>query len=96
MLGRYGFSGIYLAVGATDLRKAINGLSVIVQESFGLDPFNQSLYVFCNRKKNLIKILHWENTGFWLYIKRLEKGFFQWPSNVTSQKSIMISERELS
>lgn len=96
MLGRYRVSGVYLAVGATDLRKSINGLSVIVQESFGLDPFDHCLYVFCNRNKDKLKILHWESSGFWLYYKRLEKGTFKWPMKTHDTKSLKVSERELS
>jgi len=57
---------VYLATGATDLRKAIDGLSLIVLESFKLDPFSRALFVFCNRKRDKIKILEWDKTGFWL------------------------------
>ena len=72
-------SQVYLAVGATDLRKSIDGLSVIVQEHFQLDPFSKSLFVFCNRKKDKVKVLVWDHDGFWLHYKRLEKGRFHWP-----------------
>jgi transposase len=70
---------VYLACGATDLRKFIDGLSLIVSESFNLDLFSAALFVFCNRNRTKIKILHWESNGFWLYYKRLEKGTFAWP-----------------
>ena len=75
------FSGrkIYLACGATDMRKAINGLSIIVQKRLRIDPFEPSLFVFCNRSRNRLKILEWDGDGFWMYVKRLEKGRFQWP-----------------
>jgi transposase len=84
---------VYLALGATDLRKSIDGLAVLVQESFNLDPFSRSLFVFCNRKKDKIKILEWDINGFWLYYKRLEKGTFKWP-NDSNSKTILISDRE--
>ncbi len=97
MLGRCRVTGIYLAIGATDLRKSVNGLSIIVQESFGMVPFNHALYVFCNGKQDKLKILHWEDSGFWLYYKRLEVGAFKWPMNHPSQQgAFSISERELS
>ena len=95
MLGRYRVAGVHIAVGSTDLRKSINGLSIIVQESFGLDPFNHCLYVFCNRNRDKLKILHWEESGFWLYYKRLEKGTFKWPSKTNESGALVVSEREL-
>lgn len=85
--------GVYLALVATDLRKSIDGLSILVQESFKLDPFSISLFVFCNRKKDKIKILQWDNNGFWLYYKRLEKGTFQWPEKADSN-TILIHDRQ--
>ena len=48
---------VYLATGATDLRKSIDGLAILVTESFNLDPFSRNLFVFCNRKRDKIKIL---------------------------------------
>lgn len=83
---------VYLALGATDMRKSIDGLSLIVSESFSMDPFSRALFVFCNRKGNRVKILEWEESGFWLHMKRLEKGRFRWPEGTGARG---ISEREL-
>jgi len=84
---------VYLAMGSTDMRKSINGLSILVSEQFELDPFSGHLFAFCNRKQNMIKILYWDRNGFCLWHKRLEKHFFRWPS---SKKEIMaIEKREL-
>lgn len=71
---------VYLARGVTDMRKSIDGLAVLVQEVFNLDPFSPNLFVFCNRKRDKLKILYWDKNGFWLYYRRLEKGHCQWPS----------------
>lgn len=84
---------VYLAVGPTDLRKSIDGLAVLVTESFDLDTFKRSLFVFCNRKQDKIKILQWDVNGFWLYYKRLEKGRFKWPNTLDS-KTILVTDRE--
>jgi len=62
------------------MRKSINGLSAIVELSFKLDPFDDALYVFCNRRRDRVKILEWDVDGFWLHFKRLEKGRFKWPT----------------
>jgi transposase len=84
---------VFLACGATDIRNSIDGLAAIVTQQFNLDPFSNSMFVFCNRQKDKIKILQWEPTGFTLWYKRLEKGKFQWPAN--SSEPISISERQL-
>ncbi|AFV12611.1 putative IS66-like transposase [Thermacetogenium phaeum DSM 12270] len=94
MLNEAGIDRVYLACGATDLRKSIDGLAVLVKEGFELDPFSSCLFVFCNRKRDKLKILHWEHNGFWLYYRRLEKGKFIWPQDTTSS-TITISRREL-
>lgn len=93
MLNKSRIDQVYLAIGITDLRKSIDGLSILVQESFKLDPFSKSLYVFCNRKRDKIKILEWDINGFWLHYKRLEKDTFKWPDSSNS-KTILINERE--
>ncbi len=85
---------VVLACGRTDLRKSIDGLAVLVKESFNLDPFSPCLFVFCNRQRDKLKILHWEHNGFWLYYRRLERGTFQWPVTAGSTP-LKIGRREL-
>ena len=72
---------VYLAAGSTDMRKAINGLSILVEDYLQLDPFSGHMFVFCNRRKNMIKILYWDRNGFCLWHKRLEKHRFIWPDS---------------
>lgn len=93
MLNQKRIDKVYLALGPTDLRKSINGLSLIVQESFKLNPFSRNLFVFCNRKQDKIKILEWDHNGFWLHYKRLEKNKFRWPDGNTGS-TITIDERQ--
>lgn len=72
---------MYIACGYTDLRKGIDGLAALVQSQFQLDPFTNTLFLFCGRRCDRIKALYWEGNGFVLLYKRLESGSFQWPRN---------------
>lgn len=70
---------IYLCRDPIDFRKAINGLSLIVEETLCLDPFSSQLFVFTNKRRNKIKILVWDRTGFILWLKSLDDAQFKWP-----------------
>ena len=70
---------VYLHREAVDGRKNINGLALLVEQTMGLDPFAASVFVFSNRRRDRIKLLLWDRTGFWLLIKRLESDRFVWP-----------------
>ena len=74
-----GFDSIYIACGYTDLRRGIDALAGIIQQEFNLDPFQNSLFLFCGRKTDRIKALLWEGDGFLLLYKRLNIGGFSWP-----------------
>jgi transposase len=85
---------VYLCRDPVDMRKSINGLSILVEQTLGLAPFRPHLFVFCNRKRDKIKILYWERTGFVLWYKRLEKHRFAWPVDV-GECVVTLSGREL-
>lgn len=72
---------VFLAIGVTDMRKAINGLGLVVEQHLELDLFSGDVFVFSNRRRNLIKLLVWDRNGFWLFQKRLEKSRFTWPES---------------
>lgn len=87
---------IYLAPGATDLRKSIDGCGNIVQYQMFLEPFNPSIFIFCNRTKTTIKVLEWYGNRFWLHTKkRIGKDRFQW-SKSKEEASMLIDKRQLS
>ncbi len=67
---------MYIAYGYTDLRRGIDGLAAIVQQEFSLDPFTNTLFLFCGRRWDRIKALYWEGNSFILLYKRLESGSF--------------------
>jgi transposase len=85
---------VYLCHQPVDFRKAIAGLSVLVEQSLGLDPFAPALYVFTNRRHTKIKILYWERNGFCLWQKRLEQERFKWPQPLTSD-TVTLTGQEL-
>ena len=72
---------VYIAIGATDMRKSINGLSLLVADHFELDLFSGSYFAFCNRRRDVVKILYWAENGFCLWMKRLEADVFRWPDS---------------
>lgn len=85
---------VFLVLGGTDMRKAIDGLSILVADRFELDPLSGAYFVFCNRSRTIIKALYWDRNGFCLWQKRLERDRFRWP---TSEAEVMaIGGRELS
>ena len=65
-----------------DFRMGINGLSVLIEASLKYDPFSRNLFCFTNKRKNQIKVLYWERSGFCLWLKRLEEERFKWPTHM--------------
>jgi len=85
------FSSIYLVLGFTDMRKNIDTLSILVS-SLNLNIFDGSMFVFCNKKKTIVKILYYDRNGFCLLQKRLDKIKFDWPKNNKDFKNIKYRE----
>lgn len=83
-----GADKVYIACGYTDLRRGIDGLAAMVQQQFHLDPFTNTLFLFCGRRRDRIKALYWEGNGFVLLYKRLESGSFQWPRKESEARAL--------
>lgn len=94
MNGVPGTARVYLVLGATDMRKAIDGLSILVADRLSFDPLSGAYFAFCNRGRNIIKLLYWDRNGFCLWQKRLERDRFRWPESASEVMSI--GGRELS
>lgn len=85
MIALPGGGRILLRRAPTDMRKSFDGLSGLVRSELGQDPLCGDLFVFLNRRRDLIKVLYWERDGFALWAKRLERGRFMLPSGETAQ-----------
>lgn len=88
---------IYLACGVTDLRRAVDGLAIIVKQDFKMDPFGNYLFLFCNRARNRLKALSWDSNGFVLYYKRLDGAGarFKWPKDPDDVRNITVRQLRL-
>jgi transposase len=84
---------IFIRPGRTDLRKAVNGLSGIIEQQMTGAVFSGNVYLFCNRERKLLKALWWDRNGFWLSQKRLEKEKFPWPE--TTEQALELNAEEL-
>ena len=72
---------IFIRPGKTDLRKAVNGLALIIEGQMKGQPLDGNVYLFCNKERKLLKGVWWEKNGFWLSQKRLEKDKYPWPQS---------------
>ena len=86
---------IFVRPGATDLRKAVNGLTVLIQEQMGGEPFSGSVYVFCNRERKLLKAVWRDKRGFWLSQKRLERERWPWPGDERAAEELSREQLEM-
>jgi hypothetical protein len=77
------------------MRKGFDGLSGVVRNDLGMDPLSGDVYIFLNRRRTHMKLLVWEDSGFLVYYKRLERGRFEYPNLDESGGSIVISWRQL-
>ena len=93
LISTHDIDHLYLICGATDGRKSIDGLAHEVANTYRLDPFSNSLFLFCNKKRTELKVLHWDNNGFELLSKKLSEAKFQWPNNENEAK--MIDRKQL-
>ena len=84
---------IYIRTGYTDMRKQLNGLVDMIQYDFQLDPYSNAVFLFCGRRADRIKAVHYEGDGFCLLYKRFESGQLQWPRS--EQEVRQLSDQQL-
>ena len=90
---RAGFARLYVCVEPVDFHRQINGLSLLVQEHLELDPFSEQLFCFTNCRRDRVKFLVWEHTGFVMWQMRLERDRFHWPRDAA--QTVRLSGQEL-
>ena len=88
------FKHIFLCRKFVDMRKQIQGLSILVEAEMELSIFQSALFVFCNKRKTHLKILYWDKTGFALWLKILDKDRFKWPTHIEGD-NIDLNHKEL-
>jgi transposase len=86
---------IYVAAGATDMRKNFNGLYGLVRDHLGCDPESGHVFVFTNARRNRLKLLVYDGSGLWVCAKKLDGGCFRWPDAASTVKKIVLSSEEL-
>jgi len=85
---------IYLAAGATDMRKGFDGLYALVRDRLELEPLSGHIFLFSNAQRNRMKLIYWDGSGLWVCAKRLERGCFRWPAAEAKQTKIVLSHEE--
>lgn len=93
MFGLGAATRIYLAAGATDMRKGFEGLHGLVRDRLQCEPLSGHIFVFSNGQRNRLKLLFWDGSGLWVCAKRLEKGRFHWPK--AEGEKVLLSQEEL-
>jgi transposase len=89
---------VFLAKQVTDMRKSFRGLLALTEAVLRQDPASGHLFVFVNRRRDMLKILHWDGSGFWIWYRRLERGTFQLPATDADdeQSGIELTPAQLS
>jgi transposase len=86
---------IYLAAGATDMRKGFEGLYGLVRDRLLCDPLSGHVFLFSNSQRNRLKLLFYDGSGLWVCAKRLDRGRFRWPAVESEQVKVVLSPEEL-
>lgn len=95
MFGFGSATRVYLAAGATDMRKGFEGLYGMARDRLASDPLSGHVFVFANARRNRLKLLFWDGSGLWVCAKRLERGRFRWPEAAAGQVKVTLSQEEL-
>ena len=95
MFGVGAATRIYVAAGATDLRKSFEGLYGLVRDHLLCDPLSGHLFLFTNAQRNRLKLLFYDGSGLWVCAKRLDRGRFRWPEGDRESVQVTLTAEEL-
>lgn len=90
-----GTARIWLATGVTDMRRGFNGLHALIAHQLGRPPLNGDLYIFANRRRDLLKVFFFDAGGIWICAKRLERGTYRWPQPGEALVTLSAAELQL-
>lgn len=85
---------IYLAPGATDMRKGFEGLYGLVRDRLQCEPLSGHIFLFCNARRNRLKLIYWDGSGLWVCAKRLQRGCFGWPQVSPGEVKVSLTPEE--
>ena len=94
MLGIGRATRIYLAPGATDMRKGYEGLYGLVRDRLQCEPLSGHVFLFANARRNRLKLIYWDGTGLWVCGKRLQRGCFRWPETSPGEVKVRLTAEE--
>jgi transposase len=86
---------VYVATGATDMRKGFNGLYGLVRDRLECDPTSGHVFLFTNARRNRLKLVVYDGSGLWVCAKKLDRGRFRWPDADSAVKKIVLSHEQL-
>lgn len=95
MLGFGAATRIYVATGATDMRKGFDGLYGLIRDRMGCDPESGHVFLFANSRRNRMKLVFFDGCALWVCARRMEGGRLQWPSADSPATKIMLTQEEL-
>lgn len=85
---------IYLAPGATDMRKGFEGLYGLVRDRLQCEPLSGHVFLFCNARHNRLKLIYWDGSGLWVCAKKLSRGRFRWPEARAGEVKVTLTPEE--
>ena len=92
MLGMGAATRIFVATGTTDMRLGVDGLHGLVVGHLQQDPLSGHLFLFCNKRRDRMKILFFDGSSMWVCARRMEQGRLHWPASAEGRVQLTREE----